>query len=160
MMLVVAYDVNTTTEQGAARLRRVAKMCERYGTRVQNSVFEVLVDAAQLVTLKSGLEELIDMKEDSVRFYRLGNLSDRQNKPRLIVHHHGGHQDRISVYLLRKTFRRIYTVFIGQNPLNGKARRLKLCGGFHYGRMLDRRNQNGFAAAFSCLRGAKQRHII
>ena len=73
MMLVVAYDVNTTTEQGAARLRRVAKLCERYGTRVQNSVFEVLVDAAQLVLLKSGLEELIDMKEDSVRFYRLGN---------------------------------------------------------------------------------------
>ena len=73
MMLVVAYDVNTTTEQGAARLRRVAKMCERYGTRVQNSVFEVLVDAAQLVLLKSGLEELIDMKEDSMRFYRLGN---------------------------------------------------------------------------------------
>ena len=66
MMLVVTYDVDTSDTAGQKRLRKVAKICERYGMRVQNSVFEVLVDAAQLVTL-------IDIAQDSVRFYRLGN---------------------------------------------------------------------------------------
>ena len=55
MLVVVTYDVNTATEAGAARLRRVAKLCERYGRRVQNSVFEVLLDAAQLTALKAQL---------------------------------------------------------------------------------------------------------
>lgn len=73
MMLVITYDVNTTTDSGQKRLRKVAKLCERYGMRVQNSVFEVLVDAAQLVVLKSELEKAIDCKQDSIRFYRLGN---------------------------------------------------------------------------------------
>jgi CRISPR-associated protein Cas2 len=73
MMLVVTYDVDTTDTAGAKRLRKVAKICERYGVRVQNSVFEVLVDAAQLVNLKSELQRIIDMENDSVRFYRLGN---------------------------------------------------------------------------------------
>lgn len=73
MMLVVAYDVDTSDSAGQKRLRKVAKICERYGMRVQNSVFEVLVDAAQLVVLKQELGKAIDMKQDSVRFYRLGN---------------------------------------------------------------------------------------
>ena len=73
MMLVVTYDVNTETPDGAKRLRAVAKLCERYGMRVQNSVFEVLVDGAQLVLLKKSLLQTIDIKQDSVRFYRLGN---------------------------------------------------------------------------------------
>lgn len=73
MMLVVTYDVDTSDTAGQKRLREVAKICERYGMRVQNSVFEVLVDAAQLVTLKSELEKVIDIAQDSVRFYRLGN---------------------------------------------------------------------------------------
>ena len=73
MMLVVTYDVDTSDTAGKKRLRKVAKICERYGMRVQNSVFEVLVDAAQLVTLKSELEKVIDIAQDSVRFYRLGN---------------------------------------------------------------------------------------
>ena len=51
MMLVVTYDVDTTNASGQKRLRKVAKICERYGMRVQNSVFEVLLDAAQLVVL-------------------------------------------------------------------------------------------------------------
>lgn len=51
----------------------VKKLCERYGLRVQNSVFEVLVDAAQLAKLKSDLASAIDFDQDSVRFYRLGN---------------------------------------------------------------------------------------
>ena len=73
MLVVVAYDVNTSNAQGQKRLRKVAKLCERYGLRVQNSVFEVLVDAAQLETLKAGLSVEIDHEQDSVRFYRLGN---------------------------------------------------------------------------------------
>lgn len=73
MMLVVAYDVDTTTSEGARRLRKVAKLCERYGMRVQNSVFEVLVDPAQLVELKTGIRKVIQPDLDSVRFYRLGS---------------------------------------------------------------------------------------
>lgn len=73
MMLVVTYDVDTSDYAGQKRLRKVAKICERHGMRVQNSVFEVLVDAAQLVVLKQELGKVIDMTHDSVRFYRLGN---------------------------------------------------------------------------------------
>lgn len=73
MLLVITYDVDTTNAQGAKRLRKVAKLCERNGMRVQNSVFEVLVDAAQLVVLKAELSKIIDHERDSVRFYRLGN---------------------------------------------------------------------------------------
>ena len=73
MMLVVTYDVNTLSSSGAKRLHKVAKICEKYGVRVQNSVFEVLVDATQLLKLKSELKEAIDSESDSIRFYRLGN---------------------------------------------------------------------------------------
>ncbi len=73
MMLVVTYDVDTSDTAGQKRLRKVARICERHGMRVQNSVFEVLVDAAQLVVLKQELKKVINMEQDSVRFYRLGN---------------------------------------------------------------------------------------
>lgn len=73
MMLVVSYDVDTADAAGAKRLRKVAKVCEKYGCRVQNSVFEVLVNPAQLVVLKAELSEVIDKGKDSVRFYRLGS---------------------------------------------------------------------------------------
>lgn len=73
MLLVVTYDVNTASADGARRLRKVAKLCLHYGVRVQNSVFEVLVDAAQLNSLKRELGKVIDAEHDSVRFYRLGN---------------------------------------------------------------------------------------
>ena len=82
MMLVVAYDVDTTDKSGEKRLRRVAQLCERYGSRVQNSVFEVVLDPAQLVELKSGLTKIIDMKSDSIRIYRIG--SSYQNKIEVI----------------------------------------------------------------------------
>ncbi|MBU5431810.1 CRISPR-associated endonuclease Cas2 [Intestinimonas sp. MSJ-38] len=73
MLLVITYDVDTTDAQGAKRLRKVAKLCEHNGMRVQNSVFEVLVDAAQWVVLKEELSKVIDHERDSIRFYRLGN---------------------------------------------------------------------------------------
>lgn len=78
MLIVLTYDVDTSSPAGEKRLRKVAKMCERYGMRVQNSVFELLVDASQLVEIKSGLSDIIDDDLDSVRFYRLGN--SYQNK--------------------------------------------------------------------------------
>jgi CRISPR-associated protein Cas2 len=72
MMVLVSYDVNTTTKQGRGRLRHVAKACENYGQRVQFSVFECLVDPERWAILKSTLLELYNEKEDSLRFYFLG----------------------------------------------------------------------------------------
>ena len=73
MLLLITYDVNTETSAGKARLRRVAKQCVNFGRRVQNSVFDCIVDHAQAVQLKAALEELIDPEVDSLRFYYLGN---------------------------------------------------------------------------------------
>lgn len=73
MLVVITYDVNTETPAGQRRLRKIAKQCVNYGQRVQNSVFECSVDAAQYRLLKASLCELIDSKTDSLRFYKLGN---------------------------------------------------------------------------------------
>jgi len=72
MLVLVTYDVNITSENGAKRLRRVARECQNYGQRVQNSVFECLVSEAQFALLKSQLIDIIDAELDSLRFYRLG----------------------------------------------------------------------------------------
>jgi CRISPR-associated protein Cas2 len=73
MMVLITYDINTETNAGKKRLRQLAKQCQDYGQRVQNSVFECLVDAAQQRQLKHLLVELIDPDKDSLRFYYLGN---------------------------------------------------------------------------------------
>ena len=73
MLILVTYDVNTETSAGKTRLRKVAKQCVNYGTRVQNSVFECILDQAQFVLLKAKLCDLIDVRVDSLRFYHLGN---------------------------------------------------------------------------------------
>lgn len=73
MLVLITYDVNTETAAGKARLRKVAKQCVNYGRRVQNSVFECILDNAQCVWLKSVLSEIIDKEVDSLRFYYLGN---------------------------------------------------------------------------------------
>ena len=75
MLVLVTYDVNTETAAGRRRLRKVAKVCVDYGQRVQNSVFECLLDAAQYTMFKAKLTELIDSESDSLRFYQLGNQS-------------------------------------------------------------------------------------
>ncbi|RSK29654.1 CRISPR-associated endonuclease Cas2 [Bhargavaea beijingensis] len=80
MLVLVTYDVQTTTESGKKRLRRVAKKCEEYGIRVQNSVFECIVDSTQLRLLEIALEEIIDPATDSLRFYRLGNNHETKVK--------------------------------------------------------------------------------
>ncbi|HII79828.1 MAG TPA: CRISPR-associated endonuclease Cas2 [Methanosarcina sp.] len=72
MMVLVTYDVNTESEGGKNRLRKVAKKCENYGQRVQNSVFECLVDPAQFAELKHSLCDIMDEDKDSLRFYYLG----------------------------------------------------------------------------------------
>ncbi len=73
MLLLITYDVNTATDAGKKRLRRVAKLCVDYGQRVQNSVFECSVDAATACMVKAKLTEIIDPELDSLRFYNLGN---------------------------------------------------------------------------------------
>lgn len=73
VLILITYDVNTETGAGRTRLRKVAKQCVNYGTRVQNSVFECVVDNAQFLTLKSLLTDIIDENVDSLRFYHLGN---------------------------------------------------------------------------------------
>src|SRR5579863_1030199 len=78
MLVVVAYDVSTESEEGVKRLRRVAKVCEDKGQRVQNSVFECLVDAAQWVRLRADLIGEISPGDDSLRFYFLGDNWSRR----------------------------------------------------------------------------------
>ena len=73
MLILVTYDVNTENAAGRKRLRKVAKVCVDYGQRVQNSVFECLLDAAQYAAFKAKLIALIDPETDSLRFYQLGN---------------------------------------------------------------------------------------
>lgn len=72
MMMLVTYDVKTTTREGESRLRRIAKVCLNYGQRVQFSVFEIEVEPAQWVGLQRQLVDLIDPTTDSLRVYYLG----------------------------------------------------------------------------------------
>lgn len=78
MLILATYDVATGSKSGAKRLRKVAKICHNYGVRVQNSVFECVVDQTQYTTLKLQLLDIIDPTADSLRFYQLGN--QYQNK--------------------------------------------------------------------------------
>lgn len=73
MLVLITYDVNTETAAGKARLRKVAKQCVNYGRRVQNSVFECILDNAQSIALKAMLTDIIDVERDSLRFYYMGN---------------------------------------------------------------------------------------
>jgi CRISPR-associated endoribonuclease cas2 len=73
MLVLITYDVSTQDSAGKKRLRKVAKECVNYGQRVQNSVFECILDASQALILKDKLISLIDKDKDSLRFYYLGN---------------------------------------------------------------------------------------
>ena len=73
VLVLVSYDVSTRTDAGKRRLRRVARLCQDRGQRVQNSVFECLVDAAQWVSFRASLLAEANPQEDSLRFYFLGN---------------------------------------------------------------------------------------
>lgn len=83
MLLLITYDVNTECSDGRKRLRKVAKQCQNYGIRVQNSVFECVVDSAKAHELKQKLIRIIDTSKDSLRFYNLGD--NYQNR----IEHYG-----------------------------------------------------------------------
>lgn len=83
MQVLITYDVSTVTTAGRRRLRQAAKACLDYGQRVQNSVFECLVDPGQLVTVRARLLKIINPNTDSLRIYLLGADWDRR------VEHHG-----------------------------------------------------------------------
>jgi CRISPR-associated protein Cas2 len=70
---LITYDVSVSDKAGRTRLRKVAKTCQNYGQRVQNSVFECIVDNTQLTELKIKLLDIIDTNEDSLRVYIIGN---------------------------------------------------------------------------------------
>ncbi|MCG7931872.1 MAG: CRISPR-associated endonuclease Cas2 [Candidatus Thiodiazotropha lotti] len=72
MLVLITYDVNVVSAGGQRRLRNIAKICQDYGMRVQNSVFECEVTPAQYVVLKNELMEAFNSNKDSLRFYRLG----------------------------------------------------------------------------------------
>jgi CRISPR-associated protein Cas2 len=72
MLILITYDVNTQTSQGVKRLSKVAKICTNYGQRVQNSVFECLVNATQFAMIKKQLLDVVDLEKDSIRYYVLG----------------------------------------------------------------------------------------
>ena len=95
MLVLVTYDVNTETSEGQKRLRKGAKACVDYGQRVQNSVFECLLDSAQFAVFKHKLSALIDPQKDSLRFYQLGN--NYKNKVEHIGRHPLYQQDDILI---------------------------------------------------------------
>lgn len=78
MNILVTYDVETVSEKGQKRLRKVASLCKNYGQRVQNSVFECEVTEAQFIVLKNALKNAMDEKLDSIRFYHL-NKNKKQS---------------------------------------------------------------------------------
>jgi CRISPR-associated protein Cas2 len=78
MLVLVTYDVNVQDATGRRRLRRIAKLCQDYGQRVQNSVFECLVDPATWVAVKAQLEREINPEQDSLRYYLLGSNWQRR----------------------------------------------------------------------------------
>ena len=73
MLVLITYDINTEDAAGKKRLRQIAKQCVNYGQRVQHSVFECALDAAQCRALQAKLCAIIDPAKDSLRFYNLGN---------------------------------------------------------------------------------------
>ena len=77
-MVLISYDVSTTSPAGKKRLRKVAKECQNHAQRVQNSVFEADLDYSSFLKLKEKLMDLIDKEEDSLRFYYLGHNWERR----------------------------------------------------------------------------------
>ncbi len=94
MECLVTYDIDTTTADGERRLRKVAKICEGYGVRVQKSVFEVVISDAQVIGLEHELHRAIDPGTDSIRIYRVPSRSLARVRHLGIaqpVNHHGDH---------------------------------------------------------------------
>ncbi len=88
MFVIVTYDVSTVDRAGRRRLRRIARACLDWGQRVQLSVFEIEVDKAQWVTLRTRLLRILDPEQDSIRFYLLD--ADARDS----IEHHGTKRPR------------------------------------------------------------------
>lgn len=73
MLVLITYDINTSSSAGRKRLKTMADICTDYGQRVQNSVYECILDNAQLILVRSKLLSIMNPKEDSLRIYNLGN---------------------------------------------------------------------------------------
>ena len=73
LLVLITYDVNTEDAAGRKRLRQIARQCVNYGQRVQNSVFECLLDPGQCLSLQAKLLTIMDQERDSLRFYYLGS---------------------------------------------------------------------------------------
>ena len=73
MMILITYDIKTDSSDGQYRLRKVAGICKDYGQRVQNSVFECLVNPVQLIEIKNKLIKIMDLNQDSIRIYHMGS---------------------------------------------------------------------------------------
>jgi len=73
MLVLITYDVNTQLPAGRTRLRKIAKICQNYGQRVQNSVFECALDSVTMLVVRDKLLSTIDSEVDSLRFYKLGD---------------------------------------------------------------------------------------
>lgn len=81
MFLLITYDVSTTDEKaGARRLRRVAKACVSYGTRVQKSVFEMQLGRTEWTALQARLLKEINLEQDSLRVYFLDQMDEKRIK--------------------------------------------------------------------------------
>ena len=78
MLVLITYDVNTEDSAGRKRLRQIARQCVNYGQRVQNSVFECLLDPSQCRSLQARLCKIMDMEKDSLRFYYLGDRYEKK----------------------------------------------------------------------------------
>lgn len=78
MLVLITYDVETMTKEGRSRLRKVAKQCVNFGQRVQNSVFECVVDPGQFAELRQRLSAIINHEKDTIRFYFLGSNWDNK----------------------------------------------------------------------------------
>jgi CRISPR-associated protein Cas2 len=77
MWILVTYDVNTGTAVGRKRLHKVAQTCKNFGQRVQKSVFECTVNQAQYEQMRRKLLKTINLKEDSLRFYKMASARDK-----------------------------------------------------------------------------------
>lgn len=78
MYILITYDVQTETSEGQRRLRKVARLCQDYGQRVQNSVFECVLTEVQLAQLKDKLLSVMDTQNDSIRIYFLNKNENRK----------------------------------------------------------------------------------
>ncbi len=72
MLVLITYDVNTQDAEGRRRLNKIAKLCVKHGQRVQNSVFECLLENYDYKLLQNELIKIADLEKDSLRFYNLG----------------------------------------------------------------------------------------